>query len=312
MIGDHGNRIRLMTFTSLLYFLMMRWRYLLVVVTVVVVAGLLWRTPRMSDIEPVDQESATLPSVDRLHLSLLQEHASVFRPAVLVASEQEAVGWDDYRFAGSFFLYDEDGAREASLRRAIISYRPEARQHIVSEGDQVGGAEVVKISSNEVVLRRGDEEHVLPLRGQHRASATTTDVSDMPDGDPAAVAASSRFGEQSASGTWQMDREALLAYYEELLDEPERLLQVFDSMQPIYTSEGEIEGYQLQTVGEAAFFEGVGFREGDKVRAVNTLPMTNRRRAEFFIRQVVENELDAIVIDLERDGNPERLVYELR
>jgi len=250
------------------------------------------------------------PDMRVADFTLLQEHASVFRT---VDREQVAEGpmiWGDFRFAGTFFLYDEVTSPEASLRRAVISYHPEERQYIVSEGDFVGGAEVLAIRAGEVVLRRGDEEGILPLGGKR----TTTHGREQPEEgvvtDDAVVV--TRFGEQTAAGTWSMNREALLAYYEELLDEPERLLQVFDSMQPIYTSDGDIEGYQLQTVGEAEFFEGVGFQEGDKVRAVNTLQMTNRRRAEFFIRQVVENDLNAIVIDIERDGNPQRLVYELR
>jgi hypothetical protein len=54
------------------------------------------------------------------------------------------------------------------------------------------------------------------------------------------------------------------AYYAELLDEPERLLQVFDSMAPALWARmgGSIEGYQLQAVGEKAFFDAVGFQRG--------------------------------------------------
>lgn len=48
------------------------------------------------------------------------------------------------------------------------------------------------------------------------------------------------------------------------------------------------------------------------VRKVNALSMTNRGRAEFFLRQVVEDRLSAVVIDVERGGETKRLVYQLR
>lgn len=311
MMIYYGNRIRLMTFTSLFYFGMIRWRLLLIGATLLLAAGLLWHVPRVPGRLFRHVVVAPRSVMHVMDLSLLQEHAAVFRPAVLAGVTDAADIWSQYRFAGTFFLYDDVAAPEASRRRAVISYHPEQRQYIVSEGDLIGGADVIRIGISEVVLRRGDQEGVLQLRGEH-ASPAGTDGRAVAGKTPDDVAVETRFGRQTGVGTWSMDREALLAYYEELLDEPERLLQVFDSMQPIYTADGSIEGYQLQPVGEEAFFAAVGFEEGDTVRAVNTLAMTNRRRAEFFIRQVVENDLDAIVIDLERDGSPKRLVYELR
>ena len=308
---NHGNRIRLMTFTSLFYFWMIRWRTLLLGVTLLLAAGLILRVPHVPGRLLGHVALAPSPTMQVADFARLQEYAAVFRPAVIVQKVDDTVVWANYRFAGTFFLYDAAASPEASLRRAVIGYAPEQRQYIVSEGDWVAGAEVVRIGAAEVLLRRGEEEGILLLRGESRAAAAP-DARTVAESPPDEGVVVTRFGRQTESGTWSMDREALLAYYEELLDAPERLLQVFDSMQPIYTANGSIEGYQLQTVGEAEFFEAVGFREGDKVRAVNTLAMTNRRRAEFFIRQVVENDLDAIVIDLERDGSPKRLVYELR
>ena len=306
---NRGNRIRLMTFTSLFYFFMIRWRLLLVGAAAALAAVLLVRVPEVPagarfDVDPVSRTRMRV-----MDLSLLQEHASVFQ---LATGRIAPTGsWEDFRFAGTFSLYDGIGVSDASFRRAVISYQPEQRQYIVSEGDVIGGATVVRIDATEILLRRGEQEGVLQLRGE-RAAAGTDRARAATDSAANDAVVETRFGQQTAEGTWSMDREALLAYYEELLDEPERLLQVFDSMQPIYAADGSIEGYQLQTVGEAEFFAAAGFQEGDKVRAVNTLAMTNRRRAEFFIRQVVENDLNAIVIDLEREGTPKRLVYELR
>ncbi len=212
----------------------------------------------------------------------------------------------DFRFAGTFFVTGT-GEIPDEVRLAVISYLPESRQEIVSEGAEIGDTRVVSIHEDRLVLAKGDTEGTLWLGGH---------VSGTHDSffGPGSAEESVRmlFGEQTGDGVWTMERAALMDYYDELMDHPERLLQVFDSMRPVYNEQGTIEGYELQAVGEQVFFEAVGLREGDFVRQVNTVPMTNRRRAEFFIRQVVEGRLSAIVIDLERDGGTQRLVYQLR
>jgi len=121
-----------------------------------------------------------------------------------------------------------------------------------------------------------------------------------------------RFGKQVGRNNWLFQRDALMAYYEDLMNHPQRLLQVFDSMRPIYNDKGGITGYELNIEGEEEFFSAVGFREGDIVRRVNSLPMTNRNRAEAFIRQFVESDLNVFVFDIEREGRPQRLVYRIR
>lgn len=292
---------------------MEHWRGIVTGGVLLLVAALLFSLP-MGDASPDlgVLDAVAGPAGTALDLRLLREYAAVFGGAGMAVPDGHQGAWEDYRFAGTFFLYGSEPQAPAAVRRAVVAYQPENRQYIVSEGDLVGGAEVIRIDSHELVLRIGTQEAALPL-GAARDAAAGVALSGTGAGDgimqPDGV--HSRFGRMTPAGTWVMDRGALLAYYEELLDEPERLLQVFDSMQPMYTEDGLIEGYQVRPVGEADFFAAVGFKEGDAVRAVNTLPMTNRRRAEFFIRQVVENDLTAIVIDVERDGAPRRLVYEL-
>lgn len=219
----------------------------------------------------------------------------------------------DFRFAGTFFLYEGQDAG-ASFRRGVLSYLPENRQMIVSEGEMIGEVRVTHLYEDRIVLERQGESGTLYLGGKRIASTESAldRLSRDPDEDPTDLQ-TSRFGQETRVGFWEMDKDALMAYYDELMDAPERLLQVFDSMQPLYNQAGDaIEGYRLEPVGEQAFFEDVGFRGGDVVRSVNSVPMTNRGRAEFFIRQVVQDRMSAIVIDIERDGEERRLVYQLR
>jgi type II secretory pathway component PulC len=254
-------------------------------------------------------------TIQNMHLEQLQNHIHVFKnPTIAQNNLNKGLSHDDFRFAGTFNIYNPEMLNQVLLRKAVISYHPEGKQYIVSEGDSVGGASVVRIGDREIVLKMDESEITLVLGGRtngNRETATTTQPGSE-SGNNASTAKVTRFGHQTESGTWAMDREALLAYYEELLDEPDRLLQVFDSMAPVYMEDGSINGYQLQPVGEKEFFEAVGLQPGDHVKAVNKLDMTNRRRAEFFIRQVVANELNTIVLDIERNGTDERVIYEIK
>ena len=116
-------------------------------------------------------------------------------------------------------------------------------------------------------------------------------------------------GRRTGTNEWHFSRSAVMAYYEELKTRPERLVTVFDTMAPIYGADQSIEGYKVDIQGEAEFFKAIGFNQGDIVREVNGIPMTNRRAAENLIRRYAEDDLDFIVIEMERDGKPVQQVY---
>ena len=42
------------------------------------------------------------------------------------------------------------------------------------------------------------------------------------------------------------------------------------------------------------------------------MKMTKQERAEYFIREFVQDRLNAVVLDIERNGNPQKLIYYLR
>jgi len=96
------------------------------------------------------------------------------------------------------------------------------------------------------------------------------------------------------------------------LDDPERLVRIFDSMKAVRGADNKIEGYRLDILGEGEFYHAVGMRQGDIVHKVNGMSMTSRRRAEFFIGEFARNRANAFVIEIERDGAPEKLTYQVR
>ena len=119
-------------------------------------------------------------------------------------------------------------------------------------------------------------------------------------------------GKQAGKQRWVFKRQALLNYYQELMDQPDRLVALFDSLKPMYNDRRKIEGYYLGVEGEKDFYDAVGLKEGDVVRSVNSMKMTSRRRAEYFISEFVKDRANAFILDIERGGKPVQLRYEVR
>ena len=121
---------------------------------------------------------------------------------------------------------------------------------------------------------------------------------------------SNRFGNRVGETRWEFNRQAILDYYQEMMDNPERLAALFMAMEADRDEEGKVAGYRLNMdVGEREFYTQVGLQHGDVVRRVNSMRMTSQRRAEYFIGEFVQNRLGAVVIDIERNGQPQKLVY---
>ncbi len=165
------------------------------------------------------------------------------------------------------------------------------------------------------VLRHGGVDYALalsfaqPRRPARRLPFTgETAVVSMED-QPALE--SSRFGKRVGENRWVFNREELLKYYQEVLDEPERIAKVYLSLKPDYQGES-IEGYRLASEGEADFFKAVGLQEGDTIRKVNSMRMVSQRRAEYFLSEFLKNRVSALVLDVEREGKPEKMIYLIR
>ena len=42
------------------------------------------------------------------------------------------------------------------------------------------------------------------------------------------------------------------------------------------------------------------------------MAMSSRRRADYLIREFANDKLSAVVLDIERNGQPAKLIYEVR
>lgn len=212
-----------------------------------------------------------------------------------------------FRLAGTFAVESATGVR---IRRAILDDTLKNEQLIAGEGEALDDVTVVNIRYDRVTLRSatGTRELVLQfMTPNDSASSASNSLAKV------AAATTNRFGcIKVQKGRWQFSRQPMLEYYQELLDEPDRMVALFDSMKPVRDGQNRITGYVVGLEGEQDFFDVVGLRAGDIVRSVNSVAMTNRRRAEFFIDEFLKNRMSAIVLDVERDGKVEKQVYQVR
>lgn len=216
-----------------------------------------------------------------------------------------------YRLAGAFLVLSDDGPLEGQNRCAILDDLQEQKQYLAMEGETLGQVRVVRVASDHVVLVAGGREEIIVLAA---GTLSGGDTPATPEGVPApsapVVLESNRFGNRIGDTRWEIRREAVMEYYQEMMDNPERLATLFLAMTADRDEKDRVDGYRLDmTFGEKDFYSQVGFRDGDIIRRANSLRMTSQRRAEYFIGEFVQGRLNTVVIDIERNGEPKKLIY---
>lgn len=213
-----------------------------------------------------------------------------------------------FKLAGTFEAFDAPRHE----RKAFIDDTLLHTQVVATEGDMLDDGIMVKQILNDRVLleSNGQEtELILTFSGQgqsaKQASSRQADETAAPDRE-------TRFGVKVEENRWVLKRNKVIEYYNEILNDLDRLGKVFDSMKPVYDDERKITGYMLGIEAEADMFEAFGLKEGDYIRKVNSLPMTSHVRAEYFIKEFAADRANAFVLELERQGRPMRLTYLIR
>ena len=214
-----------------------------------------------------------------------------------------------FRLAGTFFA----ASSYQQSRKAIIDDIQKKTQCLVAEGDTLDqNIMVVSIFRDRVVLRDGNNDEQLWLsfaEGAKPSPSATRQEAAVTQGQ--ADAALGRFGKRTGERRWVLQRNQVLRYYQELLNNPDRLAKVFESLKPVYQT-GKIAGYTLDVEGEGEVFRAFGLKQGDIIRQVNSMPMISQSRAEYFINEFVKDRVNGFVIDIERETKPEKMIYLVR
>lgn len=203
-----------------------------------------------------------------------------------------------------------------SLDMAFIEERQTKRQKGYRAGDALGdGCSISEVRADCVIVSTPSGDETLRFDWAGGGDGGQDGGAGTP-GDPAG-SANAFFrrmgGSRKGTNQWFFAREAVLEYVDELKARPERLVAVFDSLAPVYAEGGSITGYKLDVKGEKDFFDAAGLAQGDIVRKVNYIPMTNRMAAESLIRRfTTDGDFDFIVIEIERDGATMQQIYHVR
>ena len=234
------------------------------------------------------------------------------RDSAAPATDAAAPGSERYRLAGTLLMRSDDGTVRHG--RAIIDDTQERRQLVLAEQESVGDLRVLRIEWNRVTVDVGGQVSVLTMRyaggGGPHPSEPGSVVAAAAAAPPLEV---NRFGRRVQPDRWLIEREAVLDYYRDLRNDPVRIARLYESFRPVRERQsGRITGYELNILGEEEFLRSVGLQEGDVVRAVNSMPMISQSRAEFFIGEFLKENLNAIVLDIERSGQAQKLVYLIR
>lgn len=214
-----------------------------------------------------------------------------------------------YRLAGVFLILSDVDRSGGENRCAILDERSTQQQFLAMEGEWIGPVRVVRVEPDFVVLSDGEREETIVLAAGTLPGREGTVAAVVP-ADAPTILETNRFGNRIGETRWEFSRQAVLDYYQEMMDNPERLASLFLAMEADRDEEGRVAGYRLNMeAGEKEFYSLVGFRHGDVIRRVNSMRMTSQRRAEYFIGEFVQDRLGAVVIDVERNGEPQKLIY---
>ena len=208
-------------------------------------------------------------------------------------------------------------ARKPGNSSAIIEDREAGCQWMRRKGEKIADeVSIANVGTNSVALSTpyGVYSLYLSRKGAVGGEGVSTAESEASDFSSGAV--SRLVGAEVAPGSWKFRRGDMMAYFNEIKVRPERIGAVFDTLAPVwYTDENDgkqkIEGYRVEICGEEDFFKAVGFKEGDIVREVNGIRMTNRYAAEELIRRFVYGDLHFAHIKMERDGEDILQTYDV-
>ena len=224
-----------------------------------------------------------------------------------------------YRLAGVFTTFSGDDKRDDEQTRcAILDDVQNGEQLLAAESEWAGDVRVMRVEPEYVLLSDGTHEEMVFLappalggnaQGGERSSSDAPQLASAPP----TILETNRFGARIGDTRWEIKRDAIMKYAKEVMDDPQRVSGMYLGMEPDYGEDHAVEGYKLNTsCGEADFYEAVGLRHGDVVRRVNSIRMTSQRRAEFLMSQFFDGQLDTFVFDIEREGQPLKLIYLVR
>lgn len=184
------------------------------------------------------------------------------------------------------------GDREGVL--AVIEELPGKKQGLYRLHDQIPNVgELAEIRHNAVLIRQGYQEEWVELAIAKQTTPATME---------GAVVAAPKIGNQSLHKI--LDRREVTQVTEDL---PKLLTQVRATP---YLINGKLEGFRIDNIAPASFFDKVGIRGGDILQRVNGVEIRDPGTMLSLFQQL-KNER-TVRLDVLRDNKRAALTYEIR
>jgi len=169
---------------------------------------------------------------------------------------------------------------------AIIHDLDRDRQDLVGVGYVVGGARVVSIAKNSVLLNVNGKEEILTLGRE---------VAKAPGVGP---------GQEGAASTYVLSSENVKTNLENL---PTLMSQV---RAEVYFKDGKPEGFQVNQIQEGSLIKSAGFQDGDVIRRVNGQEIRSMEDAIALYQKFGTS--DSFTIEILRGEKPTTLHVKIR
>ena len=235
--------------------------------------------------------------------------------------EQISAELKHFQLAGTFLTYafltgEGQGNPENAL--ALVDDLRGGRQIMVRENEALGPFVVTRIGVDQLTLERDGQSWTLSLPGVlARRSTGGSDTTPAPTGptrfEDMPALESNAFGKRVADNQWVIQRQAIFNYASDIMQDPRRAVALYQSFSQVATNEDdENSGFRLQMKGERDFLGAMGLTDQDVIRKVNSMDMKNQSRAEYLVSEFMKSRMSAVVLDIERNGKEEKLIYIIR
>jgi hypothetical protein len=220
-----------------------------------------------------------------------------------------------YTLAGTFQVFRGETEEVESV--ALVDDQETGVQRMVREGGKLGVFAVGGITEDRLSLRWEGRTWVLTLSGVQMVREAPQPGETAEEGtDPFDLPAleTTRFGKRVKENYWILRKEALKDYIDEMM-EPRNMVRTVNLYRSFtqMTEEGDDEpGFRIGMKAEKNFFEEMGLQDGDIIRSANSMKMSSQLRAEYLLREFYNDNMSAIVLDVERDGESQQHIYLVR
>ena len=191
-------------------------------------------------------------------------------------------------------------------------------QVMVSEGDTIEGYRLSTVGENSAVLVKNRDSITLVLEGELAAasqgSAKAADeetaskrirLEDLP------ALEQTPYGKRIADNQWVVSYKTMVEFGQDMMDNPVRAARLLSSFEEVEDTKVN-GGFKVDIKGDSEFFGHMGLKNGDVVRKVNSMKMKNAGRAQYLVTEFMKERMSAVVLDIERDGKMEKLIYIVR